>query len=252
MAIEIALPSCPHRPEGALPRPAARPSRAIGRQSARKFLETSARSRLLELGPQALSTVDLLSLLLGASRHISAHDLSTKLLTVYGSLRSLMLAERQSARVHGLTPGGYVALQAALEITRRHYQELMMTGPALTNPLATREYLRMKMRDLPHEIFAVVYLNNRGRVIHFQELFRGTIDGSTVHPREVVKEALSRNAAGAIVAHNHPSGVAEPSQADEFITRRLREALALVDIRLIDHLIVGDGCVTSFAERGLL
>jgi DNA repair protein RadC len=128
----------------------------------------------------------------------------------------------------------------------------MMSSSALSNPRATRDFLRMRLRDLPYEVFCCLWLDNRHRVIAFEELFRGTIDGAAVHPREVVKHALARNAAAVIVAHNHPSGFAEPSQADEFITRRLKEALALVDIRLIDHLVVGDGGCESFAERGLL
>jgi len=128
----------------------------------------------------------------------------------------------------------------------------MTSGSVLSNPRATREFLRMRLRDLAHEVFCCVYLDNRNRVISFQELFRGTIDGASVHPREVVKEALARNAAAVILAHNHPSGVAEPSQADELITRRLKEALALVEIRVLDHLVVGDGVCESFAERGLL
>ena len=118
--------------------------------------------------------------------------------------------------------------------------------------MSTREFLRARLRDLPHEVFCCVYLDNRHRVIAFEELFRGTIDGASVHPREVVKHALARNAAALILVHNHPSGLAEPSQADELITRRLKEALALVDIRVLDHLVVGDGVCESFAERGLL
>ena len=175
------------------------------------------------------------------------------LLTEFGSLRGLLTAERERVcAAPGLGPARYVALQAALELARRHYQELMTAGSALANPRATREFLRMRLRDLPHEVFCCVYLDNRHRVIGFEELFRGTIDGASVHPREVVKQALARNAAAVILAHNHPSGVAEPSQADELITRRLKEALALVDIRVLDHLVVGDGVCESFAERGLL
>ena len=110
----------------------------------------------------------------------------------------------------------------------------------------------MRLRDLQHEVFCCVYLDNRNRVIAFEELFRGTIDGASVHPREVVKEALSRNAAAVILAHNHPSGVAEPSVADQMVTQRLKEALALIEVRLLDHLVIGDGVCESFAERGLL
>jgi len=128
----------------------------------------------------------------------------------------------------------------------------MQMGPALANPRATREFLRARLRDRDHEVFCCLFLDNRHRVICFDEVFRGTIDGASVHPREVVKLALARNAAAVILAHNHPSGIAEPSQADELITGRLREALALVDIRVLDHIVVGDGACVSFAERGLL
>jgi DNA repair protein RadC len=146
----------------------------------------------------------------------------------------------------------YATLQAVLELARRHFQELMQAGPALLNPQATRDYLHMRLRDLPHEVFCALFLDNRHRVIAFEELFRGTLDGANVHPREVVKRALALNAAAIIFAHNHPSGVAEPSVADEHITKRLKDALQLVEIRVLDHLIVGDGRCESFAERGLL
>ncbi len=124
--------------------------------------------------------------------------------------------------------------------------------PVDGKPRATGEFLRAKLRDLEHEVFCCLYLDNRHRLIQFEELFRGTIDGASVHPREVVKQALQRNCAAVIIAHNHPSGIAEPSLADERITARIRDALALVDIRLLDHIIVGDGASVSLAERGLL
>lgn len=145
-----------------------------------------------------------------------------------------------------------MVLQAALELTRRHYQEMMMVGSALANPQATREFVRLRLRDLPHEVFCCLLLDTHHRVLGFEELFRGTIDGAIVHPREVVKLALSRNAAAMILVHNHPSGIAEPSAEDRKITIRLRDALALVDVRVVDHLVVGDGVCESFAERGLL
>src|SRR5258706_5022719 len=125
-------------------------------------------------------------------------------------------------------------------------------GASLESPRAVRDYLSVTLGHRPHEIFGVIYVDNRHRLIEWQELFRGTLDGASVYPREVVKEALARNAAACILVHNHPSGVAEPSQADELITRRLKEALALVEIRVLDHLVVGGGELISFAERGLL
>jgi DNA repair protein RadC len=212
------------------------------------------REKLLALGAQALSEAELLAILIRTgTRGRSALDLARGLLIEFGSLRDVLTAEQDRVcAATGLGPTRYATLQAALELARRHYQQLMMTGSALSNPRATREFLRMRLRDLQYEVFCCVYLDNRNRVIVFEELFRGTIDGASVHPREVVKQALSRNAAAVILVHNHPSGVAEPSQADELITRRLKEALALVDIRVLDHLIVGDGVCESFAERGLL
>jgi DNA repair protein RadC len=137
-------------------------------------------------------------------------------------------------------------------MARRHLGQRLQRGDPLTDPAATRQYLSATLRDLPHEVFACLYLDTRHRVISWEELFRGTLDGTSVHPREVVKRALGHNAAALIFAHNHPSGVAEPSDADRRLTRRLREALALVDIRVLDHFVVGDGETVSFAERGLL
>lgn len=212
------------------------------------------REKLLALGPAGLTEAELLAILLRTGvPGQSALDLARSLLIEFGSLRGLLTASRTHlcAR-HGLGTTGYVTLQAALELARRHYQELMQTGSALENPRLTREFVRMRLRDLPHEVFCCLYLDNRHRVIAFEELFRGTIDGASVHPREVVKHALSRNAASVILVHNHPSGLAEPSRADELITRRLKDALALVDIQVLDHLVVGDGVCESFVERGLL
>lgn len=212
------------------------------------------REKLLELGSTALTEAELLAILLGSGvRGQSALDVARSLLLEFGSLRGLLTAERERmCQTRGLGPARYAALQASLELARRHYQELMMAGSTLANPRATREFLRMRLRDLPYEVFCCVFLDKRHRVIAFEELFRGTIDGASVHPREVVKQALSRNASAVILAHNHPSGLAEPSHADELITRRLKDALGLVDIRVLDHLVVGDGVCESFAERGLL
>ncbi|MGH8204104.1 MAG: RadC family protein, partial [Steroidobacteraceae bacterium] len=128
----------------------------------------------------------------------------------------------------------------------------LQAGPALASPRAARDYLIARLRDLEHEVFCCLFLDSRHRLTACEELFRGTVDGASVHPREVVKQALARNATAVILAHNHPSGIAEPSQADEIITTRLRDALALVEIRLLDHLIIGDGCCVSLAEKGLI
>lgn len=215
------------------------------------FGRDSARARLLELGEASLSEAELLSLLLPCG-HRNVRDIAEELLIRFGSLRTLLTASVEELINAGLSEHAVAVLRASMELTRRHYQQLMMCGSALSNPRATKDYLRMKLRDLPYEVFAIVFLDNRNRVITFRELFRGTIDGASVHPREVVREALARNAAAVILTHNHPSGIAEPSQADELITRRLQQALALVDVRVLDHLIVGDGVCESFAERGLL
>jgi DNA repair protein RadC len=213
------------------------------------------REKLMAQGAQALSDAELLALLLGSSgmRGSNVVDLARTLLVTHRSLRELLNAERAVLlAARGLGVVGYCRMQAALELARRHYAEAMRCGPLLDSPAATHQFLISRLRDQSYELFCCLHLDNRHRLIAFDELFRGTIDGASVHPREVVKQALSRNAAAVILAHNHPSGVAEPSQADELITRRLREALALVDIRVLDHCIVGDNGCLSFAERGLL
>jgi DNA repair protein RadC len=144
------------------------------------------------------------------------------------------------------------AVRVLPELARRYYEESLPSGEPIRSPTDTEAFLKARMRHLGHEVFCCLFLDNRHRVLRFDELFRGTIDGTSVYPREVVKEALAVNAAAVILAHNHPSGVAEPSQADERITKRLKSALDLVDIRLLDHLIIGDGRATSLASRGML
>src|SRR6202034_2149220 len=228
------------------------------------------REKLLANGVHSLSDAELLAVLLGGSgsRGLDAVAMARELLSRHQSLRGLLSAQRNHGQGTtgapaapgapgtpgnpGLGPAGYCRLQAAVELARRHYAEAMRAGPPLDSPQATREFLIRRLRDTPHELFCCLHLDNRHRLIAFDELFRGTIDGASVHPREVVKQALARNAAAVILAHNHPSGVAEPSQADELVTRRLREALQLVDIRVLDHMIVADNGCLSFAERGLL
>jgi len=213
------------------------------------------REKLLAAGAQQLSDAELLALVLGSSGLWGSNvvDLARGLLNTHRSLRELLSAERSALLgTKGLGKAGYCRLQAALELARRHYAEALRSGPLLDSPAATHRFLIARLRDQPHELFCCLHLDNRHRLIAFDELFRGTIDGASVHPREVVKQALRRNAAAVILAHNHPSGVTEPSQADELITARLRAALALVDIRVLDHCIVGEGGCLSFCERGLL
>jgi DNA repair protein RadC len=213
------------------------------------------RERLLAGGAQSLSDAEVLAVLLGHSGAPGSNvvDLARALLRRHGSLRELLNADRATLlAARGLGPAGYCRLQAALELARRHYAEALRSGPLLDSPAATHRFLIARLRDQPHELFCCLHLDVRHRLIAFDELFRGTIDGASVHPREVVKQALRRNAAAVILAHNHPSGVADPSPADELITRRLTEALGLVEIRVLDHCIVGDTRCLSFAERGLL
>ena len=178
---------------------------------------------------------------------------AARLLRRFGGLRQLLHAEpRDLVGCRGIGSARLAALQALPELARRYYAQSLPSGETIRSPADTEAFLKSRMRHLGHELFCCLFLDNRHRVLRFDEMFRGTIDGTTVYPREVVKEALSVNAAAVILAHNHPSGVAEPSQADERITRRLKSALELVDIRLLDHLIIGDGRATSLASRGLV
>ncbi len=213
------------------------------------------REKLLAAGVQALSDAEILALLLGSSHLPGSNvvDLARGLLNRHGSLRALLSAGAGVLlQERGLGPAAYCRLEAALELARRHYGEALRVGPVLDSPAAIHRYLVARLRDQPYELFCCLHLDNRHHLIAFEELFRGTIDGASVHPREVLRQALARNAAAVVLVHNHPSGTAEPSAADQFITRRLSDALALLDIRVLDHLIVADtGCV-SFVERGLL
>ena len=212
------------------------------------------REKLLQRGAAALSDAELLAIFLrtGVTGR-SAVDLARDLLARFGGLRSLLTASRDEfCAGPGLGDAKYSQLQAVLEMGRRHLAESLQRSDALTDPALTRAYLRQRLRDYRHEVFACLYLDNQHRVIEYEELFRGSIDGASVYPREVVKAAIARNAAALIFAHNHPSGIAEPSRADRAITERLRDALQLVDIRVLDHLVIGDAEVVSFAERGWL
>jgi DNA repair protein RadC len=224
------------------------------------------REKLLERGPHILSDAELLAVLIGCGRKgLSAVELARALIAAFGSLRELLSADRTRwvqepaggagfgiPRFAGIGPARYATMQAALELTRRHYRQTLQAGPALLASEATRKFLLAQLRDRPYEVFCCLYLDVRHRLIAFEELFRGTLDGANVHPREVVKQALAHNAAAVILAHNHPSGVADPSESDEVITRRLVEALQLMDIQVLDHFVVGDGQCYSFSEAGLL
>jgi DNA repair protein RadC len=212
------------------------------------------RERLLRCGPAPLSDAELLAVLLRTGvRGKTAVDVARDLLGDFGSLSAILAAgrDRLCAR-RGFGISSYCQMSAMLELTRRALREEMARGDALGSPGAVRDFLRLKLRDLPHEVFMGLYLDAQNRVIGDEELFRGTLTQTSVYPREVVKGALARNAAGMILAHNHPSGVAEPSHADEALTRALRQALALVDVRVLDHFVIAGNAAISFAERGLL
>lgn len=212
------------------------------------------REKLLARGPQNLSDAELLAIFLRTGvAGKTAVDVARELLGQFGGLRPLLTAERETlCTVPGLGEAKVAQLLAALEIGRRHLGESLQRGAALESSRDTLAFLQARLRDLKHEVFCALYLDTRHRVLAFEELSAGTLNGTAVYPREVVKNALRHNAMAVIFAHNHPSGVAEPSRADELLTARLKEALALVDIRVLDHVVIGDGEAVSFSERGLL
>ncbi|MBI2754875.1 MAG: DNA repair protein RadC [Betaproteobacteria bacterium] len=211
------------------------------------------RERLLALGAAALSDAELIAVFLRTGvRGKSALDLARELLSCCGGLSGLLAAGRAPAGVRGLGPAKAAQLAAVLEVARRCLCEELRAGSALASPAAVRDYLRLALGAREHEVFAALFLDAQHRVLRIEELFRGTLTQTSVYPREVVKAALAGNAAAVIFAHNHPSGVAQPSQADELLTRQLKEALALVDVKVLDHFIVAGNHCLSFAERGLL
>jgi len=217
-------------------------------------LQERPRERLLALGAASLADAELLAILLRTgARGKSAVDLARELLSRFGSVSALLESGTGGA---GETPGLGAAklaqLKAALELARRALKEEISARDALASPRAVRDYLRLALAGREHEVFVVLLLDAQHRVIATEELFRGTLTQTSVYPREVVKCALKHNAAAVIFAHNHPSGVAEPSHADEILTRSLKSALALVDIHVLDHFIVAGSRTMSFAERGLL
>ncbi|MEH6548625.1 MAG: DNA repair protein RadC [Pseudomonadales bacterium] len=212
------------------------------------------REKLLNLGPHALSDAELVAIFLGSGMAgKTALDLARDLLNRFNGLRGVLEADATTfCGVPGVGPVRYVLLQAGLEMSRRHLLHSLSPAEVMDSPQATRNFFSSHLRHREHEVFSALFLDNQHAVICCEDLFTGTIDGASVYPREVVKRALALNAAAIIFAHNHPSGVAEPSQADIRITRRLQDALQLVDIRVLDHLVVGDGQPVSLAERGLL
>ena len=212
------------------------------------------REKLLMQGASTLSDAELLAIFLRTGiKGTSAVDLARDLLNRFDGLRPLLESSQEEfCEARGLGPAKYAQLQAVLEMSRRHLMAALQRGELMESPQAVRQYLVAQMRHHQQEVFACLFLDNKHRVIRFEPMFYGTIDAASVYPREVVKKALSLNAAAVILSHNHPSGVAEPSLADKQITKRLVDALQLVDIRVLDHMIVGDPDVISFAEQGLL
>jgi DNA repair protein RadC len=214
------------------------------------------RERLLARGAAVLSDAELLAIFLRVGvRGKSAVDLARELLDRFGgSLARLAHTDAAMlAAMPGMGPAKAAQLVATLELARRALAEEVRAGDILSSPGAVRDWLRLKLAALPHEVFCALWLDSQNRLIDFEELFRGTLTKTSVYPREIVKRALACNASAAVFAHNHPSGIAEPSNADEMLTRSLRQALALVDIKLLDHFIVaGQATPLSFAERGLL
>lgn len=212
------------------------------------------REKLLAKGAQALSDAELLAIFLRIGvRGKSAVDLARDLLNRFGSLRAIFAAgEQDVSAVHGMGMSKYAQLQAIFEMVRRALHEEMRERDALSSPEQVRDYLRLQLGGLPQEVFVVLFMDAQNRLLDSETLFAGTLTQTSVYPREVVKRALHHNAASVILAHNHPSGVAEPSRADEMLTRKLKEALDLVDVRVLDHFVVAGNDALSFVEQGLL
>jgi DNA repair protein RadC len=212
------------------------------------------RERLLNHGADVVTDTELLAILLDTGvAGTSALELANHLLQEHRGLSAILAAStlRLSA-VRGIGPAKAARLKVVAELARRAVSEEIERGNVMTSPQAVRDYLRLSLAALPHEVFMILFLDSQHRLLVAEELFRGTLAQTSVYPREVVKAALAHNAAAVILAHNHPSGVAEPSRADELLTQALKQALALVDVRTLDHFVVAGSSVVSFAERGLL
>ena len=212
------------------------------------------RERLLAGGAGKLSDGELLAVLIGSGRRgLTAVDVARQLLGEFGTLRDFLDAGKvRCLKQLGIGPARYASMQAALELARRHFGTAVRSGSALAAPSELRSYVLAELRDKPYEVFCCAHLDVHHRLIAFQELFRGTTDGASIYPKEVVREVIAHNAFAVILAHNHPSGSAEPSQADKLVTVRLRDALRLIEVNVLDHLVVGETRCVSFADRGLL
>ncbi len=212
------------------------------------------REKLIELGAEALSDAELLAIFLRVGvTGKSAVDLARDLLNQFGSLNGIFAAtEHELSQVHGIGTSKYVQLQAIFEMSRRALNEQLQQRDVFKSPQQVRDYLVLKLGGLTREVFLVLFLDTQNHLVATEEMFAGTLTQTSVYPREVVKRALHHNAASVIFAHNHPSGIAKQSQADELLTKQLKQALALVDIRVLDHFIVAGNNTLSFSERGLL
>ena len=212
------------------------------------------REKLIELGAEALSDAELLAIFLRVGvTGKSAVDLARDLLTQFGSLNGIFAAtEHELSQVHGIGTSKYVQLQAIFEMSRRALSEQLQSRDVLNSPQAVRDYLVLKLGSLTKEVFLVLFLDTQNRLVAREEMFSGSLKETSVYPREVVKRALHHNAASVIFAHNHPSGIAQQSQADELLTKQLKQALALIDVRVLDHFIVAGNNTLSFSECGLL
>ncbi|ALG68118.1 RadC family protein [Beggiatoa leptomitoformis] len=216
--------------------------------------ENRPREKLLQKGAQALTDAELLAIFLRTGvKGKSALDLAQALLKEFGDLRSLLGAKiGRFCQANGLGTVKYVQLQACLELSKRYLSQCLQRGDVMSDPEITRNYLLTAIGGNPQEVFACLFLDSKNRVIRFDEMFFGTVDSANIYPREVMRKALEHNAAAVIFAHNHPSGVAEPSHADITITHRLKEVLEFIDVRVLDHIVIGDGYSVSLAERGLM
>jgi DNA repair protein RadC len=212
------------------------------------------REKLLQHGAATLSDPELLALLLRTGfKGQGVLQLAENVLGHFGGYAGLLHAEAADLEpIKGLGPAKRAEVAAVIEMARRALAQRLVAAPVFDSPQSVKDYLQLHLGALPHEVFAVLFLDSQHRLLSLDKMFTGTLGQTSVYPREVVKRALARNAGAVILAHNHPSGVAEPSRADEYLTQTLKSALALVDVRVIDHLVVGQGQVVSFAERGLL
>jgi DNA repair protein RadC len=212
------------------------------------------REKLLAQGATALADAELIALLLRTGlQGVPVLTLAQQMLDHFDGLAGLLHADAERLRqIKGLGPAKRAEVAAVLELARRAVLQLLTQRPVFETPAQVKHYVQLQLGALAHEVFAVLFLDAQHRLLHFEQMFRGSLTQTSVYPREIVKRALELNAAALIFAHNHPSGVAEPSRADEHLTQTLKSALALVDVRVLDHLVVGRGAVISFAERALL